>query len=127
MRRCWEFIVRRLFYTTQWQETTTAILKANIIARKREGCVIPDNTKASTQWALRNFNDWASNQCFLSPDDPFPNDLLASHDAEFKWLSRFLMETRKTDGSLYPPSSLRSLICGLNRELQKQPGSFFCC
>ena len=83
--------------------------------------VIPDNTDASTQWALRNFNEWAGNHCFLTPDDPVPKDLLVSHDADLvcKWLCRFLMEARKTDGSLYPPSSLRSLICGVNRILQK--------
>ena len=88
--------------------------------------VIPDNTEASTQWALRNFNEWASNRCILSPNDPVPKDLLASHDAELvcKWLSRFLMETRKTDGSLYPPSSLRSLICGVNRILQSNQAPF---
>ena len=34
------------------------------------------------------------------------------------------METRKTDGSLYPPSSLRSLICGLTRVLQSNQAPF---
>ena len=88
--------------------------------------VIPDNTNASTQWALRNFNEWAGNCCLLAPDDPVPKDLLASHDADLvcKWLCQFLMETRKTDGSLYPPSSLRSLICGVNRILQRNQAPF---
>ena len=35
-----------------------------------------------------------------------------------------MKETRKTDGSLYPPSSLRSLICGLNRVLQSNQAPF---
>ena len=63
---------------------------------------------------------------FLSPDDPVPKVLLASHNAELvcKWLSQFLMETRKTDGSLYPPLSLRSLICGLNRVFQRNQAPF---
>ena len=63
---------------------------------------------------------------FCHPMIPVPKDLLASHDAELvcKWLSRFLMETRKTDGSLYPPSSLRSLICGVNRILQSNQAPF---
>ena len=64
---------------------------------------------------------------FCHPMIPFQlKDLLASHDAELvcKWLSRFLMETRKTDGSLYPPSSLRSLICGVNHILQSNQAPF---
>ena len=34
------------------------------------------------------------------------------------------METRKSDGSCSPPSSLRCLVCGLNRVLQKNKASF---
>ena len=38
--------------------------------------VVPDNTDASTQWALRNFNiEWAGNRCSLVPDDYVPKDL----------------------------------------------------
>ena len=37
--------------------------------------VVPDNTDASTQWALRNFNEWAGNRCPLVPDDSVPKDL----------------------------------------------------
>ena len=95
--------------------------------RKKAGKgVVPESTDASTQWALRNFNEWTSNRCSLSPDDLVPEDLLASHNADLvcKWLCRFLLETRKTDGSLYPPSSLRSLICGLNRVLQNNEAPF---
>ena len=52
--------------------------------------------------------------------------LLASYHADLvcKWLWWFLMETRKTDGSLYPPSSLRSLICGVNCVLQSNEAPF---
>ena len=88
--------------------------------------VVPENTDASTQWALRNFNEWAANRCSVVPNDPVPKDLLASHNADLvcKWLCRFLIETRKTDGSVYPPSSLRSLICGVNRILQNNQAPF---
>jgi hypothetical protein len=34
------------------------------------------------------------------------------------------MEAKKSDGSFYPPSSLRSLVCGLNRVLQKNRAPF---
>ena len=55
-----------------------------------------------------------------------PSNLLSSHDAELvcKWLSRFVLETRKSDGSPYPPATLRSLVSGLNRVLQSNKAPF---
>jgi hypothetical protein len=55
-----------------------------------------------------------------------PDDLLASYDPQLvcKWLCRFAMEVRKSEGSFYPPSSLRSLVRGLNRALQKNKAPF---
>ena len=50
--------------------------------------VIPANTRASSNWAIRNFNDWASNRSAMTPDDPVPADLLKSQDTVLlcKWL-----------------------------------------
>ena len=52
-----------------------------------------------------------------SPDDPVPEDLLSSNDADVmcKWLCLFVMETRQKSGCPYPPSSLYSILCGLYR------------
>lgn len=36
-----------------------------------------------------------------------------------KWLCCFVLETRKEDGSPYPPSTLRSLVSGLNRIIKR--------
>ena len=38
--------------------------------------VIPANTAASSQWALRNFNEWCTNRCLMVPGDPVPADLM---------------------------------------------------
>ena len=95
--------------------------------RKKTGKgVVPDNIDASTQWALRNFNEWAGNHYSLAPEYAVPKDLLASHDADLvcKWLCQFLMETRKIDSLLYPLSSLRSLIRGINHILQSNQAPF---
>ena len=87
--------------------------------------VIPAKTEASTQWALRTFSCWASSRS-SSSSEIVPPDLLRSHDAELvcKWLCCFVLEARKTDGSLYPPATLRSLVSGLNRELQRNNAPF---
>lgn len=62
----------------------------------------------------------------LGSCDAVPADLLRSHDAELvcKWLRRFVIVTRKTDGSAYLPSTLRSLVSGLNRMLQGNKASY---
>ena len=88
--------------------------------------VVPANTEASTQWAVKNFTDWALNRSFLDSQETVPADLLRSHDAELvcKWMCRFVIETRKTDGSPYPPATLRSLVSGLNRVLQNNKAPF---
>ena len=88
--------------------------------------VLPANTEASTRWAWRNFNAWALNCSSRSSSEAVPADLLQSHDASLvcKWLSRFVLETRKTDGSSYPPATLRSLVSGLNRVLQSNKAPF---
>ena len=41
------------------------------------------------------------------PEDPVPDDLFLSNDAEClsKHISRFIAETRAKNGSLYPPST----------------------
>ena len=82
--------------------------------------VVPAKTEANSQWAFKNFMEWSNHRNLLEPHNPVPKNLLECHDADLvcKWLCRYLLETRKTDGSHYPPASLRSLICGLNRTMQ---------
>ena len=88
--------------------------------------VIPANTQANSNWAVKNFKEWASNRSAMAPSDPVPPDLLKSHDPELlcKWLCRFVMETRRTDGTQYPPATLRSLLSGVNRILQENKAPF---
>ena len=50
--------------------------------------VVPLNTKKNNTWAVQNFNEWALSRNSRSPDDPVPEDLLSSNDADVmcKWL-----------------------------------------
>ena len=76
--------------------------------------VVPVNTEASTEWARKNFNAWAKNLEH------------SGGEGVCKWLCCFVMETQKSDSSMYPPASLRSLVSKLNRILQGNKASFFC-
>ena len=55
-----------------------------------------------------------------------PVDLLESQDAILvnKWLYKYIMETRQSDGTPYPPKSLYGLLCGLHRITQDNQVSF---
>ena len=93
--------------------------------------VVPLKTEASTQWAVRNFNAWSVERSKLSDAQAVPPDILKSHDAELVclWMCQFVMETRKTDGSRYPPASIRSMVsdCGVRPVNPTFSGTFKNC
>lgn len=82
--------------------------------------VVPVNTDKSTRWALCNFEAWkkAGNERY--PSDPVPDDLLMSTDPAIlnTHHSRFVLETRKSNGENYPPETLHYLLCGLLRHMR---------
>ena len=77
--------------------------------------LVPENTAKITNWALKNFKQWmpVRNEC--CPTDPVPDDFFLSADprAINNHLSRFVVETRKSNGDHYPPATLHQLLCGI--------------
>ena len=77
----------------------------------------PKTTSYSTNWAIRNFEQWkrARNEQF--PSDPVPENLLKEGNLSEidKWLSFYITETRNCKGEAYPPKSLYQLLTGLLR------------
>jgi hypothetical protein len=73
--------------------------------------VVPSNTKKTNQWAIQNFDQWATVRSSKFPDDPVPSDILSCNDPDLlcKWLSRYVMETRQQTGKPYPPSTIYSV------------------
>ena len=55
--------------------------------------VVPANTAASTQWAVKNFESWARSRP-SSSTDAVPSDLLMSHDADL--VSKMPFRARNT-------------------------------
>ena len=49
--------------------------------------------------------------------DRYPQDILKTDDAVLlaKWLSLFVIEVCKKDGTEYPPTTIHLLLCGLQR------------
>lgn len=77
--------------------------------------VIPNNTKSSNEWAMRNLAAWSENRNSILPDDPVPKDLLSCTGAAVvcKWLCCYVQETKKENGLPYPATTLRSLLAAL--------------
>ena len=82
---------------------------------------VPDTTKHNTQWAVRTFNAWSTWRNGVYTDDPVPGDILTSCDAEAlnKWLSLFVIEARKQDGTRYPSRTIDMLLAGLKRHIKE--------
>ena len=84
---------------------------------------VPKNTEMSTQWALSTFLTWRDkcNERFKEePDKHIPLDLLGTTDSPTisKWLSLYVAEVQKKDGTEYPPKSLYMLLTGIVRHMR---------
>ena len=87
---------------------------------KGKKCV---NTDRSTNWAIGVFKEWLKQRNESCPNDLSPEDFLeADHSDDVvqlqEWLCRFVIEARKQDGELYPPSSLQNLLSGVLRYMR---------
>ena len=91
--------------------------------------VTPDNTKLSNDWAVKNLRAWMVFGNSMKPEDPVPTDLLSCKDPHVlcKWLCSYVQETKKESGELYPATTLRSLLSGIQRVLHanKVPFNLF--
>ena len=90
---------------------------------------IPQNTRKSTAWHTRVWDEWALERNSLpleqrKADDftvvPEYDTLYTLYDFELCfWLSKFFHEIKKKDGSEYPPNTLYQICAGLQRALRE--------
>ena len=76
---------------------------------------IPDNIKASTEWGIRIWNEWATSRATAVADGgiaPLTTPLLEMSRVDLGyWMGKFVLDVRKKDGSGYPPKSLYAIVC----------------
>ena len=77
---------------------------------------IPKNTERNTNWAVKIWKEWSVHRqkSFPGKYSEWPIHLLLAnnHDLDY-WLSKFVVEARRSDGECYPPNTLYSICCGL--------------
>ncbi len=79
---------------------------------------IPENTRKNTAWAHNVLMEWMCERN-NSSEEKCPHNLLDNPDPNKinKWLSRFVTEVRKKDGSSYPPRSIHVILAALQRKM----------
>jgi hypothetical protein len=99
--------------------------KQRVFEAAGEG-VVPTNTRASTNWALKTFTEWMKQRNLRAPDDPIPSDILESKEASnvCRIMRLSVLEARRSDGQPYPPATLRSLVSGIQRGNQAKKPPF---
>ena len=73
------------------------------------------------KWAVTNFTDWKESYNVRHPEEKCPDDMLLSDDPRELsfWLQKYVLETRKKDGSKYPPKTIHLLLCGQHRYIKE--------
>ena len=115
---------KRLSLPKKGRDNGSSFLSVAEEAALSEKCV-PKNTATNTKWAVANFEGWRKrrNETFhLQPERQVPDGLLLGHDsvALCKWLSVYVAEAKKQDGSPFPPKSLYMLLAGILRHMRSK-------
>ncbi len=93
------------------------IVKARIKA-------IPKKTRQDTDYCVRLWNSWRDNRRKLGFDVPQLSEVDKIIQAQ--WLTRFILEVRKINGSEYPPNTLYHIVNGIMRHVRiSNPGTDF--
>lgn len=81
---------------------------------------VPKKTQQDTDYCVRLWNQWKRYRNGTTTNEKVPEELTAMEkEAVQYWLSRFILEVRKKDGSEYPANSLHHICCGLMRHLRQ--------
>ncbi len=108
--------------------TRTEVLPRRFSAPKSDGEVqaarqsaVPKNTAKNTSWSVNVWRQWRTQRMQIrgSTLDCPPHLLICNvHELDY-WLSRFVLEARRTDGQPYPPQTLYGLVCSLMRYVRE--------
>lgn len=106
------------------QVTRPVVVVDDDEVRERQLSRIPANTKKATKWSLGVWTDWkvARSETCSEDSDKCPAGVgditkMSKEELDF-WLSKFVLEVRKTNGECFYPNTLYGICCGLQRYLR---------
>ena len=76
---------------------------------------IPEKTKSATAWGIRVWSEWATARASKGEMAGRAPLLQMQVEDLAYWMSKFVLEARKTDGSEYPPKTLYAIVCSFKR------------
>ena len=83
---------------------------------------VPKNTARNTAWAVTMWKDWSAHhqQSYLGNYTELPVHLYIANNLVLDyWVSKFVVETKNASGDIYPPNTLYSACCGLQRYIKQ--------
>ena len=86
---------------------------------------VPKKTREHTKWCVDTWSEWRLHRISIAKADSEkpPNLEEMTNEQLNYWLSCFVMEVRRKDGSEYVGTTIHGLVCGLQRHLRaKRPG-----
>ena len=78
---------------------------------------VPDKTKQDTKYCMKLWSEWRRHR-ERETRDKMPEIQQMTTSELTHWLSRFVVEVRKVDGTEYPPNSLYHICAGIQRCLR---------
>ena len=79
--------------------------------------VIPKRTREDTAYCIRVWDEWT--KCRLEHGAQIQPLMTMDTSTLQHWLTYFILEVRKQNGSEYPPNTLHHLVCGIMRYLRQ--------
>ena len=77
---------------------------------------VPKKTQADTKYCVELWKKWSNFRNSIT-EEQVPERIEAMDNEQLRyWLSRFIFEVRKRDGSEYPPNTLHHICCGFGDE-----------
>ena len=101
--------------------STRFVLMSDSDLRAVKENAVPKNTARNTTWAVKVWKDWSAHrqQSFPGVFSEWPVHLYIANDHILDyWLSKFVIEVRNSCGNVYPPNTLYSVCCGLQRYIK---------
>ena len=101
----------------QQQHSRFTVPKTNQQVQEERQNGIPKNTQQDTKFCLNLWEQWSLNRQSTTGEQIGSILSLTPQQLNY-WLTRFILEVRKRDGSQYPPNTIHHITAGIMRYLR---------